>query len=95
MATKRPKTKAKRKSRMPKCNHMADMHSVQLPTIAVLSLVIAATHAVRNGLSDDDSEYLEPAVNALLDQCFIDCDFDEDGNMCLTYDADAARAARQ
>lgn len=92
MATK---TK-KRKSSRPACNHMMDMHKVELPTIAVLSLITAATHAVRHGLSEDDgAEYLEGAVNFLLDRCHITCEFDKSGAMTLTYDADAYRKARR
>lgn len=92
MATK---TKAKKKKqRMPKCDHMMDMHRPELPTIAVLSLVTAATHAVRTGYDTDDDSVLEYAINALLDQCHIECEF-EDGQMVLTYDADAYRKAKK
>lgn len=87
MATK---TK-KRKARMPKCNHMMDMHTVELPTIAVLSLVTAATHAVRNGYDTDNDFALEGAVNVLLDACHIECKCRKDGTMVLHYNADAYR----
>lgn len=90
-------TKTKKKTRgrrMPKCNCMMDMHMVELPTIAVLSLVSAATHAVQAGYDMGDDIALEGAVNALLDTCHIDCKFRKDGTMVLFYDADAYRKAK-
>jgi hypothetical protein len=90
MATKTKKTKR----RMPKCNCMMDMHHPELPTIAVLSLVTAATHAVRNGYDTDEDYVLTGAVNALLHQCHIECEF-KDGQMTLTYDGDAYRKAKK
>lgn len=92
MATK-TKKKAK-KSSMPKCNHMMDMHRLELPTLVVLSLVSAATHAVQHGYDTDDDTFLEGAINVLLDKCHIDCRFEKDG-MVLTYDADAYRKAKK
>lgn len=91
MATK---TKKKAKQQMPECNCMMDMHHPELPTIAVLSLVSAATHAVRTGYDTDEDCVLKSAVNALLDQCHINCSF-EDGQMTLTYDANAYRKAKK
>jgi hypothetical protein len=94
MATKTKTTTRKKKQSMPKCNHMAEMHRPELPTIAVLSLISAATHAVQNGYDTDDDYVLEGAINALLVQCHIDCTFKK-GKMILTYDADAYRKAKR
>jgi len=47
-------------------------------------LVTAATHAVRSGFPDEDGGLLEDAVNAVLTQCSIDCEFDGE-RMTLTY----------
>jgi len=78
---------AKTKSRKPKkskshCKHMHHTHCVYMTTLEALSLISAATHAVRSGY-DDAGVILEFAVNGLLDQCNIDCEFDE-GSMTLT-----------
>ena len=72
---------AKTKSRKPKkkkshCMHMHHTHCVYMTTLEALSLISAATHAVRSGYDDGDDSYLESAVNGLLDQCNIDCEFD-------------------
>lgn len=72
-----------KKNHMPKCDHMRDVHCINLTTIQVLSLISAATHAVRAGY-DDAPDILEDGVNALLDQARIDCEF-EDDTMILTY----------
>lgn len=69
---------------MPSCNHMLDEHRVVLTTVEALSLISAATHAVRGGY-DDAPEQLQDAVNALLNQCNIDCKFKKNGTMILTY----------
>lgn len=68
---------------LPECEHMAAFHDIRMPTVAALALVSAATHAVRNGY-DDGTDWLESAVNCLLESCGIDCDFEDDGTMVLT-----------
>lgn len=73
----------KRKKRTPGCKHMQDTHAVFLSTIEALSLITAATHAVQHGYDEAD-EVLESAVNSLLDQCNISCEF-KDSAMVLTY----------
>lgn len=84
MANKRKSRK--NKSIMPQCDHMQEEHLVPLTAIEALSLVTAATHAVRSGY-DDAPEWLEVAVNRVLEHCRIDCSFDDDGAMVLTYHA--------
>jgi hypothetical protein len=76
--------KKNRKSKMPQCDHMNELHCVYLTTVEVLSVVSAATHGVRHGYSDDDVS-LEGGVNALLNQANIDCEWEDDGTMVLTY----------
>lgn len=84
---KRAKRKTKsRASAMPDCDCMNETHCVYLTTVEALSLITAATHAVRGGY-DDAPTHLESAVNGLLEQCGIDCEFRDDGVMTLTYGA--------
>lgn len=78
---KTKRRKGRRKT--PDCKHMHHTHCVYMTTLEALSLITAATHAVRSGY-DDDEDTLEDAVNGLLDQCSIDCHFDDDGVMTLT-----------
>lgn len=63
---------------------LADVYEVTMSVAEALALVTAATHAVRSGFPDEDGGLLEDAVNAVLNQCSIDCDFDGD-RMTLTY----------
>jgi hypothetical protein len=63
---------------------LADVYEVTMSVAEALALVTAATQAVRSGFSDEDDGLLEEAVNAVLDQCSIDCEFDGD-RMTLTY----------
>jgi hypothetical protein len=49
---------------------------------------------VRNGYDTDEDYVLTGAVNALLHQCHIECEF-KDGQMTLTYDGDAYRKAKK
>lgn len=81
MVARKRRTKA-----MPECNHMAETHRVKLTAIQVLSLISASTHAVRTGY-DDAPEFLEEAVNELLEQTNTECKFKRDGTMLLTYNA--------
>lgn len=74
----------KPKSGMPKCDCMRDVHTVNLTTVEVLSIVSAATHGVRCGY-DDAPLFLQDGINQLLNQCNIDCTFKKDGTMVLTY----------
>jgi hypothetical protein len=66
------------------CKHMAETHCVFMKTIEALALVTAATHAVRSGIDEGEAfdDILEASVNGLLEQCNIDCEF-EDGVMTL------------
>lgn len=86
---KKPAAKqAKKKKRLkivdlPTCTHMSAFHDVRMPTVAAVALVSAATHAVRNGY-DDGTDWLESAVNALLEAFDIDCEFEKDGTMVLS-----------
>ena len=78
----------KKKSRKKKdcgCKHMTETHCVFMTTIEALALVTAATHAVRSGIDEGEAfdEILEAGVNGILDQCNIDCEFDDDGGMTL------------
>jgi len=77
-------TRKKKKNSMPCCNHMLDVHAVRLTTVEVLTLISAATHGFRCGY-DDAVENLQDGINKLLQQCNIDCKWDEDGTMILTY----------
>lgn len=86
--------KRKKKSSFPTCNHMSEMHYIPLQTIEVLSLVSAATHAVRSGY-DDATEFLETAVNTLLNVSNIDCTFKKDGTMVLTVNPEEKRKVRK
>lgn len=63
---------------------LADAYEVTMSVAEALALVTAATHAVRSGFPDEDGGLLEDAVNAVLNQCSIDCEFDGD-RMTLTY----------
>lgn len=68
----------------PECSHMADVHDIRLSTIEIMAVISAATHGVRTGYEDGD-EWIEPAINRMLDQSNIDCKFQKDGTMVLTY----------
>lgn len=70
-------------------NCMDDLHSLTLTTIEIMSLVSVATHGVQHGY-EDGVEVLEEAVNRLLNQAGIDCAFDDDGVMTLTYNCGRA-----
>lgn len=63
---------------------LSDVHEVHLSVAEAVALVLAATHAVRGGF-DEGGDLLEDAVNTVLDHCSIDCEFDGDGGMSLTY----------
>ena len=67
---------------------MDKRHCLCLTRIEVLSLVSAATHGVRNGY-DDAPEHIESAINQLLEQADIDCEFDDDGTMKLIIKTDS------
>jgi hypothetical protein len=89
-AAKRPKKKKRLKIvDLPTCTHMSAFHDVRMPTIAALALVSAATHAVRHGY-DDATDWLESAVNALLEAFDIDCEFEDDGTMVLTVNPEVS-----
>lgn len=84
MAKKKAKKKAVAATvTMPTCKHMTERHTIRLLTIEALSLISAATHAVKNGY-DDGTDVLEDAVNELLHSCGIDCEWEDDGTMILT-----------
>jgi len=94
MAKTKAAKQAKKKKRLkivdyPTCKHMRASHDVRMPTIAALALVSAATHAVRHGY-DDGTDWLEDAVNCLLDACGIDCEFEDDGTMILTVNPEVS-----
>ena len=74
----------KKRKKKPECNCMQHVHTVHLETLEALQLVTAATHAVQNGY-DDHVASLESAVNSVLQHCNIDCEWDDDGTMVLTY----------
>lgn len=77
---------AKRKKKTATAGHncMDDLHSLTLTTIEIMSLVSVATHGVQHGY-EDGVEILESAVNRILNQADIECEFDDDGVMTLTY----------
>lgn len=74
----------KKRKKKPECNCMQHVHTVHLDTLEALQLVSAATHAVQNGY-DDHVVSLESAVNSVLQHCNIDCEWDDEGTMVLTY----------
>ena len=74
----------KKRKKKPECNCMQHVHTVHLDTLEALQLVSAATHAVQNGY-DDHVVSLESAVNSVLQHCNINCEWDDDGTMVLTY----------
>jgi hypothetical protein len=74
----------KKRKKKPECSCMQHVHTVHLDTLEALQLVSAATHAVQNGY-DDHVVSLESAVNSVLQHCNIDCEWDDEGTMVLTY----------
>jgi len=72
----------KKRKKKPECNCMQHVHTVHLDTLEALQLVTAATHAVQN---DYDAVSLASAVNSVLQHCNIDCEWDDEGTMVLTY----------
>ena len=57
-------------------------HAVSLTTLEAIALVDAANYAANRGF-DDGGNWLRSAFNAVMDQCGIECEYSESGQMVL------------